>query len=627
MQGLKWLIVLIVGLLLLSWQPNVAHSQASSTATNYIVVTLDQLTVTGPQTLAIQPIRLMLGAVSASGSRVQKILWPAQIWANGSIGTPFMPDDRSAIPLFALPEDQMGDELGFGVIALNNTISPDQHPEDWLNNAMPTVIEAASDPVALWVTGQPTSTDDEAGRISQAIAPLLGGNAQIGVIAVKFAKSNDWGVSAQTYGMNAGNLNVKYRIRRVSVPADGNVEVHLKGIAVQKTGRSGSDPAQLFIWARGSSSFSGESFNGLVRRLPFADFYALKTGQSQALDEVLYSGELGAFLYTELSVWDEQANGPVSMGALSDLWTAEELSATSPGSFSVTLKGANGSQVTLDLAIQLSGLTSPAVLTVDHQSLQFTGQVGQPSPTSQTLRITNTSGGTLNWTATTDSPWLSVSPTSGTAPSTVTVSANIVNLSAGSLQGRITISAPGAQNSPAIVTVTLTLSAGPNQPPIASFTISPSNPKVGDTVTFDASTSRDPDGSIISYAWDFGDGFNGSGRIATHVYHSTGSYTVSLRITDERGTSALTTQTFAVQEIVVRTLSGHTDEVTSVAFSPNGTLLASGSRKTIKLWDLATGREVRTLNGHTDWVDSVAFSPDGKLLASGSNDDTINSGK
>ncbi len=83
---------------------------------------------------------------------------------------------------------------------------------------------------------------------------------------------------------------------------------------------------------------------------------------------------------------------------------------------------------------------------------------------------------------------------------------------------------------------------GSNQPPVASFTYSVS----GLTVNFDASASHDPDGTIVSYAWDFGDGSTGSGKTVSHTYASAGSYTVTLTVKDNNGATSAATNSITI---------------------------------------------------------------------------------
>jgi TIR domain/WD domain, G-beta repeat len=76
----------------------------------------------------------------------------------------------------------------------------------------------------------------------------------------------------------------------------------------------------------------------------------------------------------------------------------------------------------------------------------------------------------------------------------------------------------------------------------------------------------------------------------------------------------------------IRTFTGHTSFslVLSVVFAPDGRSALSGSTdKTLKLWDVATGKEIRSFAGHTDQVRSVAFAPDGRTVLSSSDDKTL----
>jgi WD40 repeat protein len=70
--------------------------------------------------------------------------------------------------------------------------------------------------------------------------------------------------------------------------------------------------------------------------------------------------------------------------------------------------------------------------------------------------------------------------------------------------------------------------------------------------------------------------------------------------------------------------TGHSGEVTSVAWSPDGKYIASGSSDmTLQVWDVTTDNHFFTFKGHVDKINTVAWSPDGKYIASGSADGIV----
>ncbi|MFV2022973.1 malectin domain-containing carbohydrate-binding protein, partial [Micromonospora sp. LOL_023] len=84
--------------------------------------------------------------------------------------------------------------------------------------------------------------------------------------------------------------------------------------------------------------------------------------------------------------------------------------------------------------------------------------------------------------------------------------------------------------------------------PVANFTIAPTNPKPGDTVTVNASSSFDLDGTITSYRTNYGDGTTTTGPITTHQYTTAGTYTITVTVTDNDSRTNSLAKTISVTE-------------------------------------------------------------------------------
>ncbi len=120
---------------------------------------------------------------------------------------------------------------------------------------------------------------------------------------------------------------------------------------------------------------------------------------------------------------------------------------------------------------------------------------------------------------------------------------------------RFTVS-PGASSGSRTISVSTmagvgeledTFSVAENVPPQAIFSANPPNGNKGTEITFDASGSRDNDGTIQLYQWDFGDGARSEGKVVTHRYESAGMFTTTLTVTDNRQSKTNSTRQIRIE--------------------------------------------------------------------------------
>ncbi|HEC80947.1 MAG TPA: PKD domain-containing protein [Thermoplasmatales archaeon] len=133
----------------------------------------------------------------------------------------------------------------------------------------------------------------------------------------------------------------------------------------------------------------------------------------------------------------------------------------------------------------------------------------------------------------------------------------------------------------------------PNYFPTANFEFTPNKPVSGQNVAFDASLSYDPDGAIISYEWDFGDKNTSNLQNPTHRYTNSGTYTVTLTVTDDQGVSDSTSRTIIVSPGNIQPVANFTynppnpttaDNIqfTSTSYDPDGKIISW-------TWDFSDG--------------------------------------
>jgi len=172
-----------------------------------------------------------------------------------------------------------------------------------------------------------------------------------------------------------------------------------------------------------------------------------------------------------------------------------------------------------------------------------------------------------------------------------------------------------------------------NQPPVASFTYSPQHPRVNETITFNASLSYDPDGTIVKYEWDFGDGniTKTTHEIIKHSYSEAGIYEVTLTVTDDEGAMNSTTKVITVYSRAIFDCGEPKNPYPSImgthkgTIKPNHTVIATklytypckgtgGHTEYARIWN-ATWEATATWEGYAGEGHNISFDKTVVLLA------------
>jgi glucose/arabinose dehydrogenase len=278
----------------------------------------------------------------------------------------------------------------------------------------------------------------------------LGGSEQIGT-SVSSAPAG----AGEAYRFTATTTGVANKLR---LYVDGGSAA--SQLILGLYGDSGGNPATLL----GSGQISGLTA-GAWNEVPLASGINLTAGTNYWFAALNPNSSTGTLRWRDhaggVSGGPERTSQGRTLSALPATWASQ--ASFTDGPLSAYIVGATGPP-------------PPPALSVSPTSLAYSGTAGGSSPAAKTLTVSNTGGGTLNFTASDDASWLTVSPASGSAPRDVTATVDTAGLAAGTYTATITINGGGISGSPRTVPVTLTLA--PPTPPVLAITPS--------TLTFSA---------------------------------------------------------------------------------------------------------------------------------------------
>ncbi len=344
--------------------------------------------------------------------------------------------------------------------------------QTWLNHAcrivgIVVVVLLAKDPAwALQVTPSSLTFTVAAGAPDPATQNLTLGNNR--------SRERNWFAAANvpwiTLTPASGTINTEHDLVTVRVTSTGLAAGTYSGTVTITETSFGSRTRRSYLPV--ALTVTGSAPSAAMQLSPSAlSFGGLVGGANPASQAITVSSTGVSSL-----AWTASDNAPwltlsPSTGAAPGTVTAAvSLAGLAAGTYNaaITLSAPGVSPKTVPVTLSVTAVSTGASIWNDPSIPAFTGTVGGTPPAAQTITI-NSTGSAIAWTASENTPWLSLSPSSGSTPGRLTLTVNPAGLAAGTYNGLITLSAPSAANNPKYIPVSLTLSAPVSSSPVIGY--------------------------------------------------------------------------------------------------------------------------------------------------------------